>query len=120
MSVSTSISNKGILIQYDFCTGCHACEVACKKDKGLALGEYGIKIMQYGPAKLPNGRWDYFYVPVPTELCDQCLERVEMGKLPACVHNCQAKVMEYGPLEDLVKKMVDIKKCVLFSPGEKE
>lgn len=120
MSSSTSISDKGILIQYDYCTGCHACEVACKKELDLAKGEFGISVMEYGPAKEPDGKWDYFYIPVPTDLCNLCQERLDSGKLPSCVHNCQAKVMEYGNVEELAKKMTCIKKCVLFSPGDKE
>lgn len=117
MSASTSASNKGIIVQYDYCTGCHACEVACKKERGLAKDEFGIKVMQYGPAKLPDGKWDYFYIPVPTDLCDACSERVGEGKLPACVHNCQSKVMEFGDIGQLAEKMSYIKKCVLFAPG---
>ena len=80
----------------------------------------GSKGRGSGPAKKPDGRWDYFLRPVPTALCDLCQERVDAGKLPACVHNCQAKVMEYGDVEDLAKQMACIKKCVLFSPGEKD
>ena len=94
--------------------------MACKKELSLDKGEFGIKVMGYGPAKKPDGRWDYFFIPVPTDLCTLCAERVDMGKLPACVHNCQAKVMEFGDVEELAKKMTYIKKCVLFSPGEKE
>ena len=29
------MSQHGLLIDYEFCTGCHACEVACKVEKGL-------------------------------------------------------------------------------------
>ena len=121
MSAPTSISTKGLLIQYDFCTGCKACEMACKKDHELAFGDYGIKVLQYGPAKeAESGRYDFFFVPTPTNLCDLCVDRIEAGKLPACVHNCQSKVMEYGEVEELAKKMTYIPKCVLFAPGAKE
>ena len=40
---------KGILINYDYCTGCHSCEVACKKELGLPKGEFGIKLTETGP-----------------------------------------------------------------------
>lgn len=120
MSATISTNNLGLLIQYDYCTGCHACEVACKKEHGLQKGEFGIKVMDYGPAKLPNGRYDFFFIPVPTDLCDMCVGRLEVDKLPICVHHCQSKVMEYGDVEELAKKMTYIKKCVLYSPGEKE
>jgi Fe-S-cluster-containing dehydrogenase component len=119
MSVSTLTLDKGLLIQYDYCTGCHACEVACKKEKQLPAGEFGITVFQYGPAKTRDGRWDYFYLPAPTDHCDLCADRLAAGKLPACVHNCQSKVMEYGDLQALAAKMTDINKCALFSPGDK-
>lgn len=120
MSESTSISNKGLLIQYDYCTGCHACEVACKKELGLPKGNFGIRVMEYGPAKKPDGRWDYFFIPVPTDLCDLCRQRLDVGKLPSCVHTCQSKIMEYGDVGELAKKLSYIKKCVLFAPGEQD
>ena len=40
---------KGILVNYEFCTGCHSCEVACKKHLGLPEGEFGIKVSEIGP-----------------------------------------------------------------------
>ena len=113
-------SHRGLIIQYEFCTGCHSCEVACKKELDLPKGQFGIKLLEYGPVKKEDGRWDYFFIPAPTDLCDLCSERVEAGKIPACVHNCQSKVMEFGDVEELAKKMTYIRKCVLFAPGEKE
>ena len=41
----------GLLIDYEYCSGCHACEVACKKRLGLPEGEFGIcqaGVMVYG------------------------------------------------------------------------
>ena len=35
---------KAILTNTEYCTGCHACEVACKHELGLAEGEWGIKL----------------------------------------------------------------------------
>ena len=112
-------SQRGLVIQYEFCTGCHSCEVACKKELDLPKGQFGIKLLEYGPVKKEDGRWDFFFIPTPTDLCHMCAERLEMGKIPACVHNCQAKVMEFGDVEELAKKMTYIRKCVLFSPGDK-
>ena len=40
---------KAILINYDYCTGCHSCDVACKKILGLPTGEFGIKVDEVGP-----------------------------------------------------------------------
>lgn len=41
-------------------------------------------------------------------------ERVAKGKLPTCVQHCQARCMEYGPVEELAKKMEGSNK-VLFT-----
>lgn len=106
----------GLLINYEFCTGCHSCEMACKVEKGLPIGEWGIRVNEQGPQETEPDKWDYFFVPVPTALCDLCAERVVEGRLPACVHHCQALVMEYGPLEDLVKKLSKKSRQVLFAP----
>lgn len=106
----------GLLIDYDYCTGCHSCETACKMELGLPLGQYGIKILQDGPRKLENGKWEYNYLPIPTSLCNLCEDRVKMGKKPTCVHHCQAAVMTYGTVEELSKQMEGNKKMVLFTP----
>ena len=58
---------KGILINYDYCTGCHSCEVACKKHLGLPEGEFGIKLTETGPyeyAAKPAGpeRWEWTWL----------------------------------------------------------
>ena len=106
---------KGLLIDYDFCTGCHVCEVACKKEHDLQVGQFGIKVMQYGPAEVGADAWDYFYVPVPTEFCDLCANRVAAGKLPACVHNCSARIMSYGTVEELAANATKAK-MAMFVP----
>ena len=46
-----------LLIDYEYCTGCHACEVSCKKEKDLARGQWGIKILTDGPRELPDDKW---------------------------------------------------------------
>ncbi|MEC4272662.1 4Fe-4S dicluster domain-containing protein [Adlercreutzia sp. R25] len=99
------MTQQGLLIDYEFCTGCHACEVACKVEKGLAEGEFGIKLTEIGPWKLDGSKkWEWDFVPMPTQRCDLCHDRTEAGKVPACVHHCQSLVMEYGPVEELAKK----------------
>ena len=86
----------GLLIDYEYCSGCHACEVACKKEHEMPKGDFGIKILKDGPRQSSDGVWEFDYIPVPTHLCDLCAARVDAGKLPTCVHHCQAGVMVYG------------------------
>lgn len=105
----------GLLIDYEFCTGCHSCEVACQVEKALPLGQWGIKIAEIGPWKFGD-KWQYAYIPVPTEQCDLCGERIAAGKQPTCVHHCQANVMKFGPVEKLAMEMENKSHMVLFAP----
>lgn len=96
----------GIMIDNEYCTGCHSCEVACKNEHDLPLGQWGIKILELGPWKRLDGkRWEYRYIPVLTSDCDLCADRTLRGEKPSCVLHCLASVMEYGTLEQLAKKM---------------
>jgi len=72
--------------------------------------------MEVGPWQISEGKWQLNYVPIPTELCDLCEERVVLGKLPACVHHGQADVMRYGPIEELTERMQGRPHQVLFVP----
>ncbi len=38
-----------LLIDYKYCSGCHACEIACKNELGLGLGQHGIKLLEMAP-----------------------------------------------------------------------
>ena len=108
-------STHGLLIDYEFCTDCHSCEVGCQMALGLDPNEWGIRVTQYGPIKNRLGKWEWTYVPVPTDLCDGCAERVEQGRLPMCVHHCQSGVMYYGTIEELAVKASEKRKMVLFT-----
>ena len=70
---------KGLLVNYEICTGCHSCEVACKKHLDLKEGEFGIKLCELGPYEYEDAepyvgkeRWDWAWIPVLTKKCDMC------------------------------------------------
>jgi len=107
---------EGLLIDYEFCTGCHTCEMACKQEHELPVGKHGIELKQVGPWEIAPGNWQYSYVPIPAELCDLCADRAAVGKEPACVHHCQAQVMVSGSVAELAKTMEDKSHTVLFAP----
>lgn len=99
----------GILADNKYCTGCHACEIACKNEHDLPKGQWGIKILELGPWKLSDDvHWEYRYVPVLTKTCDLCIERVAEEGLPSCVFHCPADALEYGPLDELAKSLDDM------------
>ena len=102
------------MIDYYLCTGCHSCEVACKYEKGISDGQWGIKINEEVPFPLEGKRWELKFVPVPSLLCDGCVDRLSKGKKPACVHNCQARCMDFGTLSQMVSKAEEVDRRVVI------
>ena len=110
------MKRKGLLIDYDYCSGCQSCVVACKQEHGYPAGKFGIKVDEkvfMDPDKRDSVRIDY--VPFPTEFCDLCRARTVKGEQPACVKHCQAWCMYYGPVSELVKLMEDKPRSVLYA-----
>jgi Fe-S-cluster-containing dehydrogenase component len=110
------------------------------------LGQWGIRVLEDGPwpldkrdlradkfyaateenkaeaieieGALQHGKMHWTYLPEPTELCNLCSELVAKGEVPRCVQTCQARVMEYGSVQDMAKKADAIgSKVVIFLPG---
>ena len=106
----------GLLIDYEYCTGCQSCEVACKEEHGYPVGKTGISVHADGPWKIDDDNWNFNFFPLPTDLCDLCEDRVAQGKKPACVHHCLAQCMEFGPVEELAQKLGNEPKQALFVP----
>lgn len=105
----------GMLIDYEYCTGCHSCEVSCKQRFDLATGTFGIKLSQNGPWQHNEDRWEMNFFPIPTEFCDFCASRIEEGKKALCEQHCQALCLTVAPVADLVKEMDSKSKYVLFN-----
>jgi Fe-S-cluster-containing dehydrogenase component len=108
------MSKNGLLIDYEYCTGCHTCEVACKQEHNYPAGKWGIKVTEYVMETFDKLAIDY--VPFPTDLCDLCVRKTKAGEKPACVKHCQAFCMYYGPVTELVNKMEKKAKTALFVP----
>lgn len=109
------MSKLGLLIHYDYCTGCHTCEVACQQEHEYPVGKCGVVVKEY---VMPGNKKPVAidYLPFPTELCDLCGQRTAEGEQPACVKHCQAACMSYGPINELVKEMEGKTRVVLFKP----
>ncbi|ATW23652.1 oxidoreductase [Candidatus Formimonas warabiya] len=112
------MSKNGLMIDYEYCTGCHSCEVACKNRLRLPVGKYGIKVSEIGPFLLEApDKFEWNFIPVPTSLCDMCGDLVAKGEKPACVHHCLGACMDYGPAEELAEKMAAKgKKVMMYIP----
>jgi Fe-S-cluster-containing dehydrogenase component len=108
------MSKNGLLIDYNFCTGCLSCEVACQQEHNFPVGQCGIKVTEY-VMNTPKGM-TINYLPFPTDMCDLCGARTQAGLLPSCVKHCQASCMRYGSVVDLVSELEKRPKMVLFKP----
>ena len=114
-----SNTDYGLLVDYKYCSGCHACEVACKQEHNFPVGKWRIKVYEKGPWKIDDAKdeWDWDNVPIPTALCDLCADRTAEGKKPTCVKHCLSFCMGYGPIDELAKKMAEKgNKVALFKP----
>lgn len=114
------MTRKGILIDYEYCTGCQTCMMACQVEKQLPIGRFGITVNTIGPWEIDRATdtWQYDYIPTLTDECDLCAGRVQKGKLPTCVTHCQAAVMTYGNIDDLVIEMNKKQKQILQVPNK--
>ena len=105
----------GLLIDYEYCTGCFACQVACAQEYKWPAGISGMRVMEV-VQQLPKDRAYLAYLPFPTELCVLCAGRTRKGLQPTCVQHCMASCIKYGPIEDLAREMAKKPRMVLWSP----
>jgi len=104
----------GLLIDYEFCTGCFTCQVACAQEYLRPRDILGMQVIET-IQMLPNGKPYLSFIPFPTELCSLCVGRIRKGLEPACVKHCMAKCIKHGPVEDLAKEMKK-GRMVLWAP----
>ena len=108
------MAKRGLLIHYDYCTGCHTCEVACKQEHDYPAGRWGIMVKDC--TRETEDKVQVDFLPFPTDLCDLCVSRVGDGQKPACVKHCMAACISYGELADLAREMEGKPRSVLFAP----
>lgn len=97
----------GVLIDPEYCSGCHSCEIACRTEKGLTLDQYGIKLCEVGPFVVDEAqdRFIWNFHPLVSDLCDTCTDRRETGEKAACELCCLADAIVVGPVDDLFRRM---------------
>ena len=109
----------GLLIDYEYCTGCESCVVSCKEEHDYPVGKWGIRVFDDGPWNIEGDMFNFNRIPVPTDLCDLCADRTEAGREPICVHHCLANCITYGPVKELAEKLTNKRKQVLWVPEYK-
>jgi Fe-S-cluster-containing dehydrogenase component len=67
----------------DKCMGCRYCMVSC-------------------PFDIP--KFEYHSANPKIQKCNMCFDRLQEGKIPACVENCPAEALVFGTRRDLIKE----------------
>ncbi|NTU89780.1 MAG: oxidoreductase [Actinobacteria bacterium] len=111
------MSVNGLMIDYEWCSGCQSCELACKNEHGYPMDKWGIKVVEFGPFEMEPKKLEWDYIPVPTSYCDLCEDRIAAGGIPSCALHCLAGVIQYGPVEELAQKLAEKgTKATIFVP----
>ena len=88
-----------IVVDLDHCTGCKGCEIACKNENNIPLGERWNRLLLCGPyGEFPN--LSQYYLPV---MCQQCVDA-------PCVNVCPTGASYRDPDTNVV--LVDKEKCI--------
>lgn len=94
-----SMARNCLVINLDRCIGCYACEVACKMENDIALGERWNKVVQVEPfGEFPHV--STYWLPV---MCQQCEES-------PCTHVCPTGASYRDEATGMV--LVDKEKCI--------
>lgn len=110
------MAQNGILVDMTYCTGCHACEVACKQENQFPVGISGIKIHELiMENSLLSDRVQFDYYPHFTNHCDLCASRISSGEddKPACCKHCGTFSLHYGDIDELAEMMKTMPRSVL-------
>lgn len=102
---SRTAAQYALVVDYQWCTGCHTCEIACQMEHGFEVGKTGIMVHDMGHWPIEEGGddWQLAYLTAPTSMCDTCAERRALGKRPTCVQHCQAQCLSFGPIDDMLE-----------------
>ena len=93
------MSRNCLVVDLDKCIGCHACEVACKNENGIALGEYWNRVLQIGPhGTFPD--LEQYWLPVQCQQCEN----------PQCVKVCPTGASYRDEKTGVV--LIDKSKCI--------
>jgi len=83
------MSENVILVDLDRCTGCHACEIACKTENE---GKQYVDVAQWGPDIL-GGEMRTYYIPFMSGPSDDCRERLASGLDAPCMTVCPTRAL---------------------------
>lgn len=107
--VMPSMTRNAIVIDLNRCIGCYSCELACKQENDVPLGEYWNKVHPIGPSGT-HPHLEQYWLPT---MCQQCEDA-------PCVKVCPTGASYRDPETNtvLINKAVCIgcKYCMMACP----
>ncbi|MDR1713631.1 MAG: hypothetical protein LBR39_05710 [Coriobacteriales bacterium] len=92
------MKNISLVVDLDMCTGCFACQNACKLVNDLDVDVKWLKVTpEYlYPEKVGDKLYmDRFPVPVSLDCCESCPDRAD-GSAPLCAKVCMGHALYVG------------------------
>lgn len=97
----------GMVVDLRRCTGCQACQVACKVELGVPLGVFRNWVKQVEKGRYPNVRRAFL-----PSMCNQC-------ENPICLQNCPTKAtyqLDNGIVVVDEHRCIGCKYCIASCP----
>ena len=85
-SLSREENTGSVLVDYLKCISCGVCAMACP----FGIIEFR-KVAKPAPDREVNAK------------CDNCIERLGEGGIPACAYACKTGALEFGEINDLIR-----------------
>lgn len=103
------MTHYAIVVDLDRCIGCHGCEIVCKNENGVALGECWNKVLDRGPyGTYPD--LEMYFLPVH---CQQCQDS-------PCTNVCPTGASYRDEKTNIVQvnkeKCIGCKYCMMACP----
>lgn len=104
-----------MMIDYEFCSGCCECELACIISHGGDPDAVGIRVMKLGPWRRPDGFIQLDFLPVVSDWCDLCKGQQSESFTTECARRCPNNCINCGTIEELTHYSELKPKTILYS-----
>ena len=51
-----------LFVDYEWCSGCKSCELACRNEHDIPRGQWGIRVLEDKPWKMDDGSMNWNYI----------------------------------------------------------
>ncbi len=92
---------RAIAVDLDYCVGCYGCELACKQENNVPVGERWTRKIPLGPHPV-GGKLRMDFLSWNSDECHFCQHRLDAGLIPRCVDNCPTNALHYYANEPLL------------------